>query len=266
MTFFSLKLTVTTLIFLLYSSLLCGEIVLVSHDFSGLSSAELNGQTATVFNPGITAAGGSATWVASTDFKADGSVTGTDSDAARLFLGDYITDHLGTATGKFTLTATLNPASGGDATDFLSLGYFTGAIALSDDFASDDQNYAVGTALTRRINDSSDFFVGRGADNSINAITGTGLRTFSIEFDFTPEGGYNGTTNFGTVTFDSDNLVGSLPFYSYNSAVDIQYIGITRDDNVQGNFSALSLTQIPEPSSLLLIFIAGMGLFMVRRR
>ncbi|WFB35264.1 PEP-CTERM sorting domain-containing protein [Kiritimatiellota bacterium B12222] len=237
----------------------------MSHAFGGLASETINGQDATVFNSGITAAGGSATWAASTDFKADGTVTGADSDAARLNLGTYINASMGTATGKFSLTATLNPISGGGA-DFLSLGYFTGPIDLGEDFASDTNKYAVATAVTRVSSDGiSDYFKGPGAANSIDHVEGRGLRTYTLDFDFTPEGGYDGVSNFGTMTFHSDNDSGSVSRV-LNSAQNIQYIGITRDDSVQGAFSNFQLTQIPEPGSFVLVFVGGLFLVARRRR
>ncbi len=263
----SLHLNLFAAFALLGSSLSFGEIVLVSHDFGGLNTDTLNGKTATVFSTDITSAGGSSTWVASNDFNADGTMSGGGSDAARLHLGSYINDSMGSATGKFSLTATLNPSAGGGGTDFLSLGYFTGPIGLGDDFASDSNKYAIGTAITRRSSTGiSEYYAGPRTDNSFNPINGVGTRTYTIDFDFTPASGYDEISNFGTITFHSDNDGGSSTSYILNSAKDIQYIGITRDDDVAGIFSDLEFTQIPEPSSLFLLIIAGMGLAIWRRR
>ena len=56
--------------------------VIVSESFGGLSTAGLNGTAADTFDGGIVAKGGSATWVANTVFKADGSVTGGTASVA----------------------------------------------------------------------------------------------------------------------------------------------------------------------------------------
>ncbi len=267
MTFPSFTLKVFTVFMLLFSTTAFGETVLISHDFGGLDSENLNGKTATVFSSALTSAGGSDTWTASTAFKANGDVTAGSSEsgaAALLGVGSYINDHMGTTDGIFSLTATLNPTSGGGA-NFLSLGYFTVPIDLDEDFASDASS-ARATALTRvsSIN-AKEYYVGPGAAGSAEGTDGFGQRTYSIVLDFTPASGY-GTTNSGTITFHSDK-VGDTPSVLYFSSVQsLTYIGITRDDDVAGNFSNFEFTQIPEPSTFLLMVIAGMGLTVFLRR
>ncbi|WFB35526.1 PEP-CTERM sorting domain-containing protein [Kiritimatiellota bacterium B12222] len=258
---------VSTFLLLLLSSISFGDMVLISDAFGGLSSETLNGTDAGVFSSEITAAGGSATWVASDDFRADGSMVGTESDSALLYLGSYINDRKGTAVGKFSLTATLDPLTGAGVAggDFLSLGFFVGAIATDDDFASDGTQ-ARATAITRVSSDSGDYFNGPGASGGANAINGVGLRTYTIVLDFTLESGYNGVTHNGTVTYHSDNDGGIPHSYTFSGVQNLEYIGITRDDGVLGGFSGFELRQIPEPSSLLLIFATGMGLVVLRRR
>ncbi|MDF3129541.1 PEP-CTERM sorting domain-containing protein [Kiritimatiellaeota bacterium B1221] len=269
MTFYPLNLKFITTAALMFSVRIFGEVVLISEDFGGIATDGLNGKNASTFSSAITSAGGSSVWAAGTAFNADGSVdagAATSGAAARLNLGSYINDRKGTATGKFSLTATLDPNSGGGS-NFLSLGYFTGAIGLTDDFASDSNAYARATALTRVSSSNiSEYFVGPGTSYSIDAINGRGLRTYTIVLDFTPAGGYDGSTNFGTIFFHSDNDGGTPATRTLNSNHSFQYIGMTRDDDVAGVFSDLQFTQIPEPSSLLLIVVAGMGIAVWRRR
>ena len=93
--------------------------VIVAEDFGG-SGGALTGTTANTFASGITAAGGSSTWVADPGFLDDGSVS-VSRRAAYLNLGSYINDAKGTANGKFDLTMTISETTGA----WISLGFST---------------------------------------------------------------------------------------------------------------------------------------------
>ncbi len=255
--------------FLAVSGLLTASsqaVVIIQESFGGLVGDPLNGTFADVFASGITSAGGSSTWGASTSFKANGSLenTGNATDgSASLTLGSYINNAKGTANGKFTLTATIAAPTGSDNDNgtWVSVGFFNAAIASGEMFVENSKGIA--TSLTRRV-DSSDYFPVPGTGNSINAITGTGTRTYTTVLDFTLGGGYNGTSNFGTVTFFSDNGPVGGNSFTYTSTQDFTGIGFTFNDSPNSALSNFKLEQVPEPSAVLLGAIGALAL--LRRR
>ena len=256
--------------------------VIISESFGGLSSANLNTTTADTFAAGITTAGGSSTWVAkTTDFRADGSVIGTGdatnrSGSAYLNLGTYINGAKNTANGKFVLTATISSVTGGS---WLALGFAT---QTAPNVLRNFTNAALGTGNTQgyanmayRPNGDIDQWMGLGSLNQVASddTSFTGSRTMTITLDFTPLGGYNETTNFGTASFGANVGVGDT-YEEFGSSVFtadapigsllLSWAGNTAAGNVTGGgYSALTLTQIPEPAAALL---GGIGLLSLLRR
>lgn len=89
----------------------CRDLI-VAENFGGLATDNLAGTTADTFAPAIVTAGGSATWVGSAAFKADGSVVDGFSRSVHLNLGSYINDAKGTPEGLFELTVTISETTG----------------------------------------------------------------------------------------------------------------------------------------------------------
>ena len=230
--------------------------VIVSEDFAGPSGA-LSGTTADTFDAGVTSAGGSDTWAAGAAWDADGTVSvAGGSTAAALDLGTYIDDAKGTASGLFTLTATISETAG----EWISLGFASsGTPNINTNFTGAG---AVATIIYRS-GDELDMFVGPNTGGSNDgpgpAPAVTGSRTLSIELDFTT---HDGATDFGTVTY-SDSILGDLGSFALPD-VTFGSIYLSEAGNSGGTVSNLTLTQVPEPGSLALIGLGG--LLMLRRR
>jgi hypothetical protein len=91
-------------------------------------------------------------------------------------------------------------------------------------------------------------FGGGGNANAIDGPDGnTGFRTLTVTLDLTPAGGYNGTNNFGTVTW-SDSVLGVLgttsTSYTYPTARNFGSILVTQASGSKGTINALALYQI----------------------
>ena len=238
--------------------------VIISESFGGLSSANLTGTSTDTFAAGITFAGGSATWMASTDYKADGSVT-TRRQSASLNLGSYINDAKGTATGKFILQATMAKPTRGSSIDYwASLGFAlenepsTGMAFNNLNGTGVTTGYATMLYRTTDLGDI-DQYAGPGSTLPValddDGVLGT--RTLTITLDFTPAGGYDGETNFGTAYFGADTgLAGAYEEYgshTYTSPAPIgsillsSYGGTGANDTVTTTYGNLTLSQIVEP-------------------
>jgi len=251
------------------AQLASGSIVIVSHDFSGDGSGSLDGVTADTFAAGITTAGGSSTWSAREAlFHDDGeiSLVGDGQDgSAFLNMGSYINATKGTATGLFTLSATMNePVTGSwfGVTFFLQNEPNTDVTFTN----TDTSNLGMGT-LIYRTNGNVDGFPGPGTDDGAAIATVSnveGTQTLSMVLDLTPDGGWNGTNNFGTITF----FLGStnMGSFTHTTERDFGAIGlVAAGNNTQGSVSYFELAQIPEPSVPLLLGGAG-ALMLLRRR
>jgi hypothetical protein len=226
--------------------------VIVAENFGGNGSGGLAGTGADTFSPGITAAGGSATWAANSGFKDNGSVS-VNKKAAYLNLGSYINNAKGTANGLFELTMTISETTG----SWISVGFgqentpstdrdFTGGTVVSPTptLTTNGMGTIFYRAQTASPAGELDMVGGPGSGNAIDGPDdNTGSRTLTVTLDLTPAGGYNGTTNFGKVTW-SDSVLGVLGSYTYTTARNFGSILITGSATTAGTISSLTLTQI----------------------
>jgi len=232
--------------------------VIVAEDFGGDGST-LNGATADTFDSGITSAGGSSTWVTPAGYLDDGTIAGDDT-TGYLNLGSYINDTKGTVNGQFTLSATLDVVNG---FNWVGFGFFeSNTPATGSNFtASGSDGMGV---IIYRTNDNLDGFPGPGTSNGASIATGSGSggpELLTLVLDLTPAGGYDGSTNFGTITFyQGDAATGTnLGSHTYTSNESFGSIGLTAATS-DGTIANLQLEQavIPEPASLALISLGGL--------
>jgi hypothetical protein len=205
--------------------------VIVSEGFSG-GGAELNGTAADTFYSGITAKGGSATWVANSGFKDNGLVSNISRRAAYLNMGSYINDAKGTANGLFKLTMTISETSG---TSWLSLGFGQENTPSTDKDMTNSSSispaptlttYGLGTIIYRvqtySLGGELDMFGGPGSGNAVDGPDfNTGTRTLTVKLDLTPAGGTNGKVTW------SDSVLGVIGSYTYTTAQNFRSILIT---------------------------------------
>jgi lysophospholipase L1-like esterase len=232
--------------------------LLLEEDFGGSSSAPLNGTGADIFDAALINAGGSATWLAGSAFNADGSVTAnTAQSSASLNLGTYINSRKGQPDGKFVLSASISESTGA----WISLGF------SQSNTPSISQNFTVasgvGNIIYRAQNGSPagefDFFPILNT-NPIDGPDGnTGTRSLSVTLDLTPSGGYNGTSNHGTVTW-SDSVLGNLASHTYTANVNFGSVLLSEANSSAGSVSAITLRQILPPANTFATWIGGFGL------
>jgi arylsulfatase A len=213
--------------------------VLVEENFGG-TGGPLNGTSADIFATAITGAGGSATWSAATGFSDNGAVS-VSRLSAHLNLGSYINDAKGTANGKFDLTMTISETTGA----WISLGFSTlNTPATTVDFTAAS---GLGTIVYRDAINELDMWIGPGTGGAQDGPdNNTGPRTLTVSLDLTPDGGYNGVSNFGTVTW-TDSGLGAVNNLGTAFALPNQSIGailVSGALNTTGTVSALTLSQI----------------------
>lgn len=238
--------------------------IIIQETFGGSGSA-LNGTTAEIFDAAIVTAGGSATWNANGNFLDNGTVNNGSDAGASLSLGSYVNDAKGTAGGKFELTYTVSQTTGA----WISLG-FSATAAPTAHFTS-TEGAGLATIIYRGMNTAFgnlgelDMYAGPRTTGAVDGPDGNiGARTLTATIDFTPAGGYDGTTDFGTVTW-SDSVLGdlgsaALPNSSFSSI-------LISTSTTSGTISDLTLTQVPEPSAFgLLAGCFGFAWVMLRRR
>jgi hypothetical protein len=221
--------------------------VIVSENFGGSGSGVLNGTAADRFSPAITAAGGSAMWVANSGFLDNGAVN-VNKRAAYLNMGSYINDAKGTAKGLFTLTMTISETTG----SWISLGFgkentpstdrdMTGGTVVSPQPTLTTNG--LGTIIYRDADNELDMFGGLGSGNAVDGPNGnTGARTLTVTLDLTPAGGTHGKVTW------SDSVLGVLGSYTYTAAQNFGSILITGAASVTGTISNLTLSQAGQSS------------------
>jgi hypothetical protein len=219
--------------------------MIVAENFDGSGSGGLNGTAADTFSPDITAAGGSAIWAAGNGILDNGVFNASDQKAAYLNMGSYINDTKGTADGLFELTLTISPTTSA----WISLGFGQeNTPSIDKNFTntgSGANTYGLGTIIYRAQTSSPagelDMFGGPGNQNVVDGPDGnTGSRTLTVSLDLTPSGGYNGSSNYGKVTW-SDSVLGVLGSYTYTTARTFNSILITEANGSKGTISNLTL-------------------------
>lgn len=228
----------------------CSAAVIVSDPFSGSPEVALNNGVA-IMSQEVLDAGGNASWTANAAFNADGSVAfSSGSGLARLALGDYIWDAKGTESGLFTLAATISITSGA----WISVGFYHTEASTNSYFSngiSGNPGPGMATALLRS-NNTINYYRGKGVGSNSTPGSATGSVTFTIALDLRS---WDGSTNFGTVTFSNDS-VGSptaVPLPDDGGENPFKYVGFSGNSSANGTISNFSLSQIPEPSAMLLL-------------
>lgn len=234
------------------AQLASGSTVIVAENFGG-TGANLNGTTADTFALGITTSLGSNTWVGATSFKDNGIVNNGNNQNIYLNMGNYINATKGTANGLFTLSVTISPVNG----TWVGFGFFVdNTPGTSTNFTSVDSPGA--GFFIYRSTGTLDGFGGPRSTNVVNGPTSqSGNQLMTIMLDLTPAGGYNGTDNFGTVSFiQGDANTASFGSYTHTNPISFGSIGFSAAGQSSGTLSGFQLTQIPEPSTALL---GGLG-------
>lgn len=201
---------------------------------------------------------GAGAWVASTDWKADGSIggstSGTDDDSAFLSFAP-------TSGNVYTLSATVTrPTSGFSTSAWVGLGFtdsnVTGSHTSGAGFWSHPNNAS--PWMLYRVNSEVKTYAGPGA--TVSAIEGNFAGptiTMSIELDttaaqWTAEWFVNGS---------------SVRAEAYTSNPSISYVGFGREDGASSTLTSFSLTVIPEPGAYaLLAGLTGLVWVTLRRR
>jgi hypothetical protein len=243
---------------LIAASFATGQVIILeTFDTTGV----INGSSADTFDAAIVTAGGSATWIDSTanELQQDGTFVGTQNGTAILNMGNYLNDAKGTATGIFTLEATLTTPTSGN--------WIGTTFKLSAQATNSSLTGNVGTALLRETGDTgSDFYATNDFGTPTNTGTYSGTVTLKTVLDLS---GWNGTDNYGSIAFYDPNDLNSIAAsFNYTGNVDFGSIGVTYGAGTTGgSIDSLTLTQVPEPSTYaLLAGLATLGLVALRRR
>lgn len=211
---------------------------LVVANFGG-GATELNGVAADAFDAGVTAAGGSGTWVSKPGgFQANGAILSTAGDAAAyLTLGSYINASKGTTSGKFLLSATYTVKP--PTASWVSLGFFSNPTLTNSNFINLIGGLA--TIIYRSTSTGlSTFHIKNSPAGS--SLAATGAQVVTVELDFTPAAGYNATSNHGKVRyFAGATQIG--PTYTYAAAQSFLGLGMTTT-STPGGIAALTLRQV----------------------
>lgn len=217
------------------------DTTLIVENFGG-GTEELNGTSADTFNAGITAKGGSGTWASRPlYYQGNGSILVLTGDAAAyLTLGSFINDAKGTAAGKFRLSATLTKPTG----TWTSLGFFSNPTNPNNSLIG---NPPGGLAtIIYRASGALQPFAGAGNSNGGAQVNGiSGPQVITVELDLTPLGGYNGTSNHGTVRyFRGTSPEVSMGSFTFTSSRTFLALGVTKTSTTAGGVSNLTLTQV----------------------
>lgn len=231
--------------------------IVVQENFGGLAADNLGTTSPDVFN--VTDGSVSGQWVANSVFKADGSTSTASANRAYLDLGTHIEATKGTEAGFFTFQATLAQPTGTATGDWISFGMFSTAVGSGQNFTSP----GIFTSLLRSTDpNNGDYYSGPGVGNAANVGVVSGDTTFTMTLDLRPSSGYDGSSNNGTVTY-ARNGAAVENTYTYATDQNFQFVGFTVNGTADSAISAFSVTQVPEPSALLL---GALGLLPLLRR
>ena len=227
---------------------------LVEENFGG-AGGPLQGTLADYLDAAIAAAGGSGTWAAGVSFLDNGTVNidaTQPQNGAYLNLGSYINDAKGTANGKFDLTLAISETTA----NWISLGFTTQNAPSTTKNFTDTGSGVPTTGIATIVHRSTTSGSGPneldawGGPLTANAIPGpacTGTRIVTVSLDFTPAGGWNGTSNFGKVTF-SDSIYGTIGSHTYTANNSFGALFISEAAFSGGMISGLTLAQVLSPT------------------
>jgi hypothetical protein len=225
--------------------------LLVEERFAG-STGSLQGSPADHFAAVLAAAGGSALWNASSAFLQNGTVVaGGASGSASLALGSYLNQAKGTPSGRFALTLTIGECTG----TWLSVGFAQEANpGTARDFTGTGNGSAttgMATVIRRSISaipaNELDGFGGPGNGQVRDGPDSLpGKRTITVTLDLTPNGGYNGSGNHGTVHFADSAHNGGQPFASHTYSADVNWRAVLISENGSsgGTIESMTLRQL----------------------
>lgn len=243
------------------ATVLQAQILIVEENFGG-GGGPLDTTSAETFAPAITTAGGSSTWSARSDYRDDGSLSGTAGGSAYLNVGSYINDSKGSAVAFFTATVTISGPSTGNSS-YLAFGFFEPNTPDTNQSFTQAGTEGMGILIYRNTGEL-DGFAGPANTNNVDGPNSqTGSQTLSFDLDLTD---WNGTDNFGSITF-YDGSGTSFGTHEYTVTESWGSIGLTKNLNGGGaTFSNFTLTQVPEPSSVALLLGLGTGMVVFLRR
>lgn len=224
--------------------------VLYSDDFSGAAANNLHATT-----PDTTI--GTNTWIAHTNWKADGSIAGgvlaVAANDQSAFLAFTPTTGL-----IYTLTATLAKPTGTGNGMWAGIGFTNDTLGTAA--GNNSQSFFAGTNAASpwmlyrtNVNEIAAFGGPLTANGSGNLSPYTGAQTLTIVLDTTG------------LAWEAEWFVGatSIHTFTYETNPTISYIGLGRENDAGADFSSISLTVIPEPSTALL---GGLGMLALLRR
>jgi len=249
-------------------ALLCGTaqasmVILAQENFEG-GAVSLHNKPADTF---IISTVGTPTgnWSSSDNIRRDGTAAdmtpGTETwHAAYLDLGTHINDAKGTALGIFELTLGINQVAGDG---WIGFG-FENVMRAPD---------GSGVLRVTSQDELASFLIDRAGDGNRRtaidndaSLHGPPTSTvFTIALDFTPGGGYDGSSNFGTIAFYEDGITAPMRQETFLVDHDFRSLWIKYQNTGQGSFDQITLSQIPEPSAGLLALI-GLSFFALARR
>ncbi len=159
----------------------------------------------------------------------------------------------------YTLTASLNPTPG-TTTNWLALGFFP----QSGSNASGAPLVGGGVVVLERDNRGSQVFNGdQVGANGPTSPNSTGYTTWSITL--------NTTQSDWTASFSEDGVAGETNFQTFtyggsNANPTINTVGFGTD-TMAGTVQDFTLTNsVPEPATLALVAVSGLGLLLLKRR
>lgn len=236
---------------------------LISHDFGGSGSADLDGVAADLYDSSaaeLSSAAGADQWQANSIYKANGDVnpgapTSTTQGGAYLPFVPQV--------GKiYEITATFTFNPNGADNEFIGFGF-----SRDNDINDNLQDSLDGFSwiVQRGINGSPGrYFHGAGAFGGDNfTVTRNTPQTFSVLLNATDPD----STKWSGEGYLNGTLVGSFATPANGNPGFIDYVALTKNvGDVSGNFDSFEVSIIPEPSATGLIFGGLTGLLLLRRR
>ncbi|MGC9260930.1 MAG: PEP-CTERM sorting domain-containing protein [Phycisphaerae bacterium] len=231
--------------------------VIYQDSFSG--SGALNGAAPTVDN------GSSSTWTAATQWADSGYFNANTDGTGRATAQLGFTPQ---ANNIYTLSATVSLTSGANNAAYLSIGFLSDANSgnLTDGW---DQNpppsgqpSAAPWALVTILDNSGTYFTGPGTANAAGfSIPGSGdltNNTIALVLNTTSSTWTYQVYDNGTLESGSNPI--ALPNGTSITAVGMQ------GASAIGTVSNFELSSVPEPATLGLVAVGGLGLLLLKRR